>query len=164
MTIATRLISSLFNVASSRNVPFRQPQQLQCSHHGFTRKYLCSPLFSIPFSLSVKVTIWLWLRCETMVSAKLAGALLYVILFLERCITCWNSYSRSKQSVVIKWHTHFKLINKVCTLTIKHSKFSVMAGLIIELLFVLLSIYYAVQWAENEWIWSILANGFSTNH
>ena len=54
MAIATGLISSLFNVASSRDVPFRQPQ---CSHHGFTKNYLCSPLYSIPFSFSAKVTI-----------------------------------------------------------------------------------------------------------
>ena len=38
---AMGLISSLFNVASSRDVPFRQPLQLQSSHHGFTKAYLC---------------------------------------------------------------------------------------------------------------------------
>jgi len=27
----------------------------------------------------------------------------------------------------------------------------------------LLSVYNTVQWTENEWIWSLLANGFSTN-
>jgi len=47
------LISSLFNVASSRNVPFCQLQQLQCLHHGSTKAYLCSPLFSILFSTTV---------------------------------------------------------------------------------------------------------------
>ena len=36
MAIATALISSLFNIASSWNVPFRQLQQLQCLHHGST--------------------------------------------------------------------------------------------------------------------------------
>jgi len=34
MANAIGLISSLFNVASSGDVPFRQPQQLQCLHHG----------------------------------------------------------------------------------------------------------------------------------
>ena len=41
------LISSLLNVASSQDVPFHQPLQLQCSHHGSTKAYLCSPLFLI---------------------------------------------------------------------------------------------------------------------
>jgi len=58
MAIATGLISSLFDVASSQDVPFCQLQQLQCSHHGFIKNYLCSPLYSIPFSLSVKVMIY----------------------------------------------------------------------------------------------------------
>ena len=44
------LTSSLFNVTSSRDVPFHQPQQLQCSHDGSTKVYccshLCSPLLS----------------------------------------------------------------------------------------------------------------------
>ena len=39
------LISSLFNVASSQDVPFRQPLQLQCLQHDSTK----APLFSIPF-------------------------------------------------------------------------------------------------------------------
>ena len=37
------LISSLFNITSSRDVPFRQPLLLQCSYHSFTKAYLCSP-------------------------------------------------------------------------------------------------------------------------
>ena len=65
MALATGLISSLFNVAPSRDVPFRQPQQFQCSHHGFIKNYLCSPLYSIPFSFSVKVTI-----CDTRIMAS----------------------------------------------------------------------------------------------
>ena len=43
------LISSLFNVASSQDVPFRQPLQLQCSHHGSTKADLCSPLFFLHY-------------------------------------------------------------------------------------------------------------------
>jgi len=50
MAKATGLISSLLNIASSGDVPFRQPQQLQCLHHGSTKAYLCSPLSSISFS------------------------------------------------------------------------------------------------------------------
>jgi len=52
MAIATGLISSLFNVAWSRDVPFDQPQQLQALHHGSTKAHLCSLLYSIPFSFT----------------------------------------------------------------------------------------------------------------
>jgi len=48
------LISSLINVASSREVPFHQPQQLQCLHHGATFVPLWSPILS---SQPHKVTI-----------------------------------------------------------------------------------------------------------
>ena len=50
----TKSMGSLINVASSRDVLFCQPQQLQCSHH---EAYPCFPLFSIPFSSSAQVTI-----------------------------------------------------------------------------------------------------------
>jgi len=50
--VATGLISSLFNIALSGDVPFRQPQQLQCFNHGSTKAYLCFPLHSIPFFLT----------------------------------------------------------------------------------------------------------------
>ena len=54
------LISSLFNVALSRDAPFRQPLQLQYLYHGSTNAYLCSPLFSIPFSTTAYVGDNLW--------------------------------------------------------------------------------------------------------
>ena len=44
---ATGLIFALFDVASFQDVPFSQPQQLQCLHHVSTEAYLCS---RIPFS------------------------------------------------------------------------------------------------------------------
>ena len=43
---ARDLISSLINVASSRDVPFHQPQQLQGLHHGATFVPLGSPILS----------------------------------------------------------------------------------------------------------------------
>jgi len=52
MAQATGLISSLFNVASSGDVPFCQSQRLQRFYHGFTEAYLCSPLCSISFSVT----------------------------------------------------------------------------------------------------------------
>jgi len=53
MAVATGLISSLFNVASSWDIPFGQTQWLHCLHHGSTEAYLCSPLCSIPLCYTV---------------------------------------------------------------------------------------------------------------
>ena len=45
------LIFAPFNVASSQDVPFHQPHQLQRLHNGSTKAYFSSPLCSaIPFS------------------------------------------------------------------------------------------------------------------
>ena len=62
-----------------------------------------------------------------------SGAL-YIILYLPKV-----------QSVVIKQHTqYFKLINGLRVLMIEYFVFSVLAGLILEMLFVLFSVYNAV--------------------
>ena len=53
MAKATSLIYSLFNVTSSRDMPFCQPQQLKCLHNSSTKAYLCSPLYFIPLSTAV---------------------------------------------------------------------------------------------------------------
>ena len=44
MWLYTGLISSLFNIASSQDVPFCQPQDVQCMHHGLTFVLLCVPV------------------------------------------------------------------------------------------------------------------------
>ena len=41
------IIFSLINVASSWDVPFHQPQQLQCLHHDSTFVPLCVPVLSL---------------------------------------------------------------------------------------------------------------------
>jgi len=51
---ARDLISSLINITSSRDVPFHQPQQLQCLYHGATFVPLCAFILS---SQLHKVTI-----------------------------------------------------------------------------------------------------------
>ena len=52
---------------------------------------------------------------------------------------------------MIKQRTHFfKFINEACALMIEYSILSVKTGLIVEILFMLFSIYNAVKWAENE--------------
>jgi len=43
MDATTGLISSLDNIALSRDVPFCQPKQLQCMHHRLTLALLCVP-------------------------------------------------------------------------------------------------------------------------
>ena len=43
---ARDLISSI-NVASSRDVPFHQPQQVQYLHHGATFELLCASVLSL---------------------------------------------------------------------------------------------------------------------
>jgi len=53
--LATGLIFLLINATSSQDVPFCQPQQLQCLHYGSTKGNFCSPLF--PFSTTTQVTI-----------------------------------------------------------------------------------------------------------
>ena len=40
---AMGLIFSLFNVTSSRDVPFGIPQYVQCTHHGLTFVFFCVP-------------------------------------------------------------------------------------------------------------------------
>ena len=43
---ARDLISSLINIASSRDMPFHQPQQLHCLHNGPIFVPLCAPILS----------------------------------------------------------------------------------------------------------------------
>ena len=45
---ARDLISSLIKFASSRDVPFHQPQQLQCLHRGELPLYPFVPILSSP--------------------------------------------------------------------------------------------------------------------
>ena len=51
---------------------------------------------------------------------------------------------------MIKQRIHFKLINEACTLTIENSVFSVMAGLIAEILYMLCN---GLKISEHETYW-----------
>ena len=44
MDKATGLAFSLFDVALSHDVPFRQPHAVQCTYHGLTFVLLCVPV------------------------------------------------------------------------------------------------------------------------
>jgi len=91
-TARTRdLISSLINVASSRDVPFHQPQQLECLHHGATFLPLWSPILS---SKPRKVTICGRHVMVSVQDIQIAEALL--TLFLAYYVMKWvqNSWNR----------------------------------------------------------------------
>ena len=44
MDKATGLISSLFDVTLPQDVPFHQPQYVQCIHHGLPFALFCVPV------------------------------------------------------------------------------------------------------------------------
>ena len=87
---ARDLISSLINITLSRDVPFHQPQQLQCLHHGATFVLLWSPILS---SQPRKVTIcgrhvMALLRDIQITEALLTLCLAYYVMKWVR--HCWN--------------------------------------------------------------------------
>ena len=154
MAKATGLISSLFNVASSGDMPFHQLQQLQCLYHGSTEAYLCSPLSSIPLSIAAQVKI-----CGMHIMASVRdqgkcrasrGASYDVILRLEYLSNMFEKQNEAQcDEQLLSDMSTFKLINNFNDLTFR---ISVLAGLIVELLFMLFSVYNAAFWAENECI------------
>ena len=96
MATATRLVSSLFNVTSSGDVPFHQLQQLQYLHHFSTKAHLFSPLYSIPFSLyhvdeALKYTRFAFGVTLKQVQCK-KGCFLRYSLFgmLAKCLKSWK--------------------------------------------------------------------------
>jgi len=121
LIMAIGLISSLSNVTSSRDVPFHQPQQLQCSHHGLPK--ITFVLLFTSF-LSPLAQMWqfavhaLWLRCETRVSAEPAGA-------LQMLFFAWNTFqhNRTARSKTKPWPSDtptLKSINEAHTLMVEH--------------------------------------------
>ena len=87
---AKDLISSLINVALSWDVPFHQPQQLQCLHHGTTFVPLWSPILS---SQLHKVTICGGHIMASVRDIQIAEALLTLCLayyVMKRVRHRWN--------------------------------------------------------------------------
>jgi len=87
---ARDLISSLINVALSWDVPFHQPQQLQCLHHGATFVPFWSPILS---SQPRKVTICGRHVMASVRDIQIAEALLTLCLayyVMKRVRHCWN--------------------------------------------------------------------------
>ena len=146
---ARDLNCSLINIASSRDVPFYQPQQLQSLHHGATFVPLWSP---IPFSKLHKVMICSRHVMASVQDVKIAEALLILCLAyyaLKRVRNCWNwgvmPFYVSRYGVSV------------------FSIFSVMAGWIAEILFILFFAYIAVKRTEHSWVRSVLAYGCSSD-
>ena len=87
---ARDLISSLINIASSQNVPFHQPQQLQCLHCGATFVPLWSPILS---SQPHKVTICGKHVMASVPDIQIAEVLLTLCLayyVMKQVQHCWN--------------------------------------------------------------------------
>ena len=83
----------------------------------------------------------LWLQCETRISAELVGA--FFTLFFA-----WNVVQHVRTARSETKHSNaptFKSINEAHALTIEHSVFSIMAGLIVEILFVLFSVFITLH-------------------
>ena len=91
MAIATALISSLFNVTSSQDVLFLQPQQLQCLHYGSTEAYLCTPFeLNSFFHCCIDDDLW-YTHYGFGVSAELEKGASYIIFCLGCCLTFLKS-------------------------------------------------------------------------
>ena len=106
---ATRLLSLLQDVVSSQGMPFCQPQQLQCLHHGSTEPYLCSPLYSITFFTTAQETICstsVMTSVQELVTTLLAEQLL-ILFFLwyatQRVQDSWQ------QSVIVHTFSSWSL-------------------------------------------------------
>jgi len=128
MARARDLISSLINVASSRDVPFHQPQQLQCWHHGATFVPLWSPILS---SQLRKVTICGRHAMASVRDIQITEALLTLCLayyVMKRVRHCWKIEALWLSRIEI-WGTRFTSI------------FSVMVGWIAEILFMMFFAY-----------------------
>ena len=151
------LIFALFELASYQDVPFCQPQQLQRLNHGSTKAYLFPSFRSIPFSTAALGTICSMHAMSSVQDLGKCTGVSYIVLCLECCLKCWKHWKLNEGSDT-PWSSNtptFKSRTGTCTLTIKHSVFSTILGLIVEMFFMLFSIYVTVWWVENEWIRSI---------
>ena len=119
------LICSLINVASSRDVPFQQPQLLQCLHQGATFVPLWSPILFF-----TKVTICGRHEMASVRNIKIDEALLMLCLayyVMKRVHHCrnWDTMAFMYRDM---GHTFHEYILRI---------FTVMAGWIAEILFML---------------------------
>jgi len=151
MARARDLISSLIKVASSRDVPFHQLQELQCLHDGATFVPLWSPILS---SQPRKVTICGRHVMASVQDIQITEALLILLLAYYVMKWVWHSWNWGA--------TAFTYQDMGARFTSIFSVFFVMAGWIVEILFMLFFAYIAVR-TKHSWVRSILAYGCSNN-
>ena len=105
---ARDLISSLINVVSSRDVPFHQPQLLQCLHQGVTFVPFDLPFFS---SQPRKVTICGRHEMASVRDIKIVEALLVLCLAyygMKRARHCcnWDRMAFTYQDMGCAFHEY----------------------------------------------------------
>ena len=116
---------------------------------------LCAPFLSSLVHKWRFVVQALWLWCETRVSPELAGVSLILFYAWNVVLHVQRARSEMKHSDT-QWLSHtptFKWMNGKCTLTIKHSVFSVMSGLIVEILFMLFFVHNGLKMSEYKAYW-----------
>jgi len=130
-TARTRDLTS--SLVLSRDVPFHQPQLLQCLHHGttFDPPYFSSQLHKVTIcGRNVMASVW---------DIKIAEALL--VFCLAYYVMKW-----------LKWRCYgFQVLG--AHFTSIFSVFSVMAGWIAEMLFMLFFTYNGQNIAEYKLYW-----------
>ena len=199
------LISSLINVASSRDEPFCQLQELQCLNHGATFVPFWSLILS---SQPRKVTIFGRHIMAWVQDIKIAEVLLilclayYVTKWVQHCLN-WGAMAFTYRGMRCTFHEYILRIFRNCWMDCKDtfhavvclyccvtdrniaeykaywllgvpiinpwgvrfmstfSVFSVMAGWIAKMLFMLFFVYIVVQRTEHSWVRSALAYGCS---
>ena len=150
------LISSPSNIASSGDVPFCQPQQLQCLHYVYTKAYLFSPLFLIPFSTTTQVMICSSAASQLrgdLVTAVIAEMFNLLFFCLKRSVKCYTTLKTK--------HNHpFTVTNRFWGYALSRMNFpyfQIVARIMLS------SIYGAVQRGKHTRIQSLLAYDFFIN-
>ena len=98
------------------------------------------PVFSFVLHSFFHYCIILWLHYKTRVSEALAEVL------PTECYPKSLLKLLETKIVVIHWHTHIQLMTGAHALMIKHSAFSILAGLMVEMLFMLFPIRSVISW------------------
>ena len=140
---ARDLISSLINVASSRDVPFHQPQLLQCLHQGAT--------FDLPFFSSQprKMTIYGRHEMASVQDIKIDEALFMLCL----------AYYASPLQKLRRYGFHYgACVSRVCSPYFHNGWMDCR-----DAFHAVLCLYYCVTDKKKRQIWSILAYGLSNN-
>jgi len=135
---ARDLISSLINITSSRDVPFHQPQLLQCLHHGVTLVHLWSPILS---SQPRKVTFCIRHVMASVQDKDSWGTSLYISVngfwggncertFLD--VKVFNPYASSNRSTTLRgiYRRHENAKKRTCEARIRKVEHATFTALV----------------------------------